>query len=156
MAFGTGSHPTTRLCLEWLLDTVSSGNTLLDYGCGSGILAITGVKLGATNVVGVEIDEQAIEAARRNATQNHVAIDLRHSSKPLSETFDLVVANILTNPLCVLAPLLSSRVAAGGRLALSGVLDSQAQQVIDAYQPWIELRVGAVREGWCRLEGRRH
>ena len=156
MAFGTGSHPTTRLCLEWLLDTVRSGDTLLDYGCGSGILAITAVKLGAGNVVGVEIDEQAIEAARRNATQNHVGIDLRHSSKPLTETFKLVVANILTNPLCVLAPLLCSRVAVDGRLALSGVLDSQAQQVIDAYQPWISLQVGAVREGWCRLEGVRH
>ena len=154
MAFGTGSHPTTRLCLEWLLDTVKSGNTLLDYGCGSGILAITGVKLGARNVVGVEIDEHAIEAARRNADQNSVAIDLRHSSKPLPETFDLVVANILTNPLCVLAPLLCSRVKAGGRLALSGVLDSQALQVIDAYKPWISLQVGTLREGWCRLEGK--
>ena len=159
MAFGTGSHPTTHLCLEWLLDTVCSGNTLLDYGCGSGILAITGIKLGASNVVGVEIDEQAIDAARRNAAQNNVTIDLRHSShssKPLNETFDLVVANILTNPLCVLAPLLSSRVAPDGRLALSGVLDSQLQQVIAAYAPWIGLQVGAVREGWCRLEGVRH
>ncbi len=153
MAFGTGSHPTTRLCLEWLLVTVRPGNTLLDYGCGSGILAITAAKLGAARIVGVEIDEQAIEAARRNAMQNQVAVDLRHSSQPLTESFDLVVANILTNPLCVLAPLLAGRVATGGRLALSGVLDSQAQQVIDAYAPYISLRVGAVKEGWCRLEG---
>ncbi len=153
MAFGTGSHPTTRLCLEWLLGNVQDGNTLLDYGCGSGILAITAAKLGGRNVVGVEIDLQAIEAARRNADQNNVVIDLRHSSQPLPETFDLVAANILTNPLCVLAPLLSSRVAPNGRLALSGVLDTQSQQVIDAYAPWIDLHVGAVREGWCRLEG---
>lgn len=154
MAFGTGSHPTTRLCLEWLLDTVKPGDTLLDYGCGSGILAIAGSKLGARHVVGVEIDEQAIAAALGNAVQNAVMIDLRHSSKALPETFDLVVANILTNPLCVLAPLLAGRVAPGGRLALSGVLESQARQVIDAYAPYIQLWVGAVRESWCRLEGR--
>ena len=153
MAFGTGSHPTTRLCLEWLLDTVHPGDTLLDYGCGSGILAITGAKLGASQVVGVEIDEQAIVAAHDNAVQNAVMIDLRHSSKALPEAFNLVVANILTNPLCVLAPLLAVRVAPGGRLALSGVLESQAQQVIDAYASYMQLRVGAVREGWCRLEG---
>lgn len=153
MAFGTGSHPTTRLCLEWLLATVQQGDSLLDYGCGSGILAITGAKLGAQTIIGVEIDEQALEAARRNAVQNGVSIDLRHSSQPLPETFSLVVANILTNPLCVLAPLLASRVAPNGRLALSGVLESQAQQVIDAYAPHIALTIGAVREGWCRLEG---
>ncbi|MFY9328735.1 MAG: 50S ribosomal protein L11 methyltransferase [Georgfuchsia sp.] len=153
MAFGTGSHPTTRLCLEWLLNVVSQGDTLLDYGCGSGILAIASAKLGASQVVGIEIDEQAIAAAQGNAVQNAVMIDLRHSSKALPETFDLVVANILTNPLCILAPLLAGRVAPGGRLALSGVLESQAQQVIDAYAPYIRLRTGAVREGWCRLEG---
>lgn len=156
MAFGTGSHPTTRLCLEWLLHAVKPGDTLLDYGCGSGILAIAGAKLGAGKVIGVEIDEQAIEAARRNALQNAVDIELRHSGKPLPETFNLVVANILTNPLCVLAPLLAGRVAPGGKLALSGVLDSQAQLVIEAYAPYLRLQVGAVREGWCRLEGMRH
>lgn len=155
MAFGTGSHPTTRLCLEWLADAVQPGNTLLDYGCGSGILALAAAKFGAARVVGVEIDEQALVAARHNAAQNDVHIDLRHSSDPLPEAFDLVVANILTNPLCVLAPLLASRVASGGRLALSGVLASQAQQVIDAYAPFIELEVGATFDGWCRLEGRR-
>lgn len=153
MAFGTGSHPTTRLCLEWLLANVQGDESVLDYGCGSGILAICATKLGAGKVVGVEIDRQAIDAAQRNAEQNHVEIDLRHSSDLLTESFNLVVANILTNPLCVLAPLLSSRVAPGGRLALSGVLSIQSQQVIDAYAPHIALKVGAVNDGWCRLEG---
>ena len=154
MAFGTGSHPTTALCLEWLLDTVKQGESLLDYGCGSGILAIAGAKLGAKSVIGVEIDEQAISAAKRNALQNHVAIDIRHSGQIVPETFDLVVANILTNPLCVLAPLLVGRLAPKGRLALSGVLENQARQVTAAYAPHIALRVGDVRDGWCRLEGR--
>ncbi len=153
MAFGTGSHPTTHLCLEWLLGNANLVDSLLDYGCGSGILAIAGAKLGAKQVIGVEIDRQAIDAAQRNAAQNNVDIVIRHSSEALPETFALVVANILTNPLCVLAPLLSSRVAAGGRLALSGVLESQAQQVIVAYAPYITLHVGAVKDGWCRLEG---
>lgn len=156
MAFGTGSHPTTALCLEWLLGAVKQGDALLDYGCGSGILAIAGAKLGAGQVIGVEIDEQAIAAAKRNALQNHVDVDVRHANGALPETFDLVVANILTNPLCVLAPLLVDRLDADGRLALSGVLESQAQQVIAAYAPHIALHVGDVREGWCRLEGRRN
>lgn len=155
MAFGTGSHPTTRLCLEWLCETATPGKTLLDYGCGSGILALAAAKLGAGPVVGIEIDEQAMAAARHNAHENHVHLDVRHSSAPLPETFDLVVANILTNPLCVLAPLLAARVAPSGRLALSGVLESQAQQVIAAYAPFIALHIGATLEGWCRLEGER-
>ncbi|HEY6897259.1 MAG TPA: 50S ribosomal protein L11 methyltransferase [Rhodocyclaceae bacterium] len=153
MAFGTGSHPTTYLCLQWLCDTVKGGETLLDYGCGSGILAIAAAKLGAGSVLGVDIDEKAIEAAQYNAERNGVSLALRHSKEALDERFDIVVANILTNPLCVLAPLLSSRVAPGGKLALSGVLETQAQQVIDAYAPYLALQVGAIHEGWCRLEG---
>ena len=153
MAFGTGSHPTTRLCLEWLLENIETGNSVLDYGCGSGILAITAAKLGADKVIGVEIDEQAIEAAKRNADQNNVAIELRHSREAVPELFDRVVANILTNPLCVLAPLLTGRLAQQGTLALSGVLESQAQQVVEAYAPHIRLEIGAVSEGWCRLQG---
>ncbi|HEX5394590.1 MAG TPA: 50S ribosomal protein L11 methyltransferase [Rhodocyclaceae bacterium] len=153
LAFGTGSHPTTFLCLQWLCDTVKGGETLLDYGCGSGILAIAAAKLGAASVLGIDIDEKAVESAAYNAERNQVTLALRHSSQPLTERFDIVVANILTNPLCVLAPLLSSRVAPGGKLVLSGVLESQAQQVIDAYAPYIALHVGAIHEGWCRLEG---
>jgi ribosomal protein L11 methyltransferase len=153
MAFGTGSHPTTALCLQWLCDTVKGGETLLDYGCGSGILAIAALRLGVGTALGVDIDDKALESAAYNAERNHVSLPLRHSGKPLDEQFDLVVANILTNPLCVLAPLLSSRVRPGGRLALSGVLETQADQVIAAYSPHIQLRIGAIHEGWCRLEG---
>jgi ribosomal protein L11 methyltransferase len=155
LAFGTGSHPTTRLCLEWLCARVSRGDTLLDYGCGSGILALAGAKLGATDVLGVDIDERALEAAADNATRNGVALRLAHSGEPLAERFDLVVANILTNPLCMLAPLIAARLKRGGMLALSGILETQADQVIAAYARWIPLAVSATLDGWVRLEGRR-
>jgi ribosomal protein L11 methyltransferase len=155
LAFGTGSHPTTFLCLEWLTQQVRGGETLLDYGCGSGILAIAAARLGAGKVVGIDIDDNALIAARDNAEANGVSLELRHSRQKLDEQFDVVVANILTNPLCVLAPLLSGRVAAGGRLILSGVLEIQSDEVIAAYAPYLALRVGATREGWVRLEGQR-
>ena len=155
MAFGTGSHPTTRLCLEWLCNSLHGGETVLDYGCGSGILAIAAARLGAGPVLGVDIDENALSAAHDNAVANEVELALRHSRAPLEETFDCVVANILTNPLCVLAPLLAARVAPGGRLALSGVLESQADEVIAAYAPFIALHAGATLDGWVRLEGAR-
>lgn len=155
LAFGTGSHPTTFLCLEWLTQQVRGGETLLDYGCGSGILAIAAARLGAGKVVGIDIDDNALIAARDNAEANGVSLELRHSRQKLDEQFDVVVANILTNPLCVLAPLLSGRVAAGGRIILSGVLEIQADEVIAAYAPYLALRVGATREGWVRLEGQR-
>jgi len=153
MAFGTGSHPTTRLCLQWLCDAVTPGCSVLDYGCGSGILGIAAARLGAGDVLGVDIDEKAVEAARDNARRNHVDMRLRHSGEPLEARFDIVVANILTNPLKVLAPLLAARVAPGGRIALSGVLAEQAVDVIAAYAPFIALEVGAIDEGWVRLEG---
>jgi ribosomal protein L11 methyltransferase len=155
MAFGTGSHPTTRLCLEWLCDAVRPGCSVLDYGCGSGILGIAAGLLGAGDVLGIDIDDKAVDAARDNAARNRVTMRVQHSGVPLGETFDLVVANILTNPLCVLAPAIAARVAAGGRVALSGVLETQAQQVIDAWAPYLALEVGAVFDGWLRLEGRR-
>jgi ribosomal protein L11 methyltransferase len=153
LAFGTGSHPTTFLCLQWLSETLRGGETLLDYGCGSGILGIAAAKLGAASVLGVDIDHNALIAARDNAANNGVTLGLRHSGEKLEERFDIVVANILTNPLCVLAPLLTARLAPGGRIALSGVLESQTEEVIAAYAPWIALRAGAVHDGWVRLEG---
>ena len=153
LAFGTGSHPTTRLCLEWLEANVSPGVSVLDYGCGSGILGIAALKLGAGDVLGVDIDPAALTAAADNAARNQVSMRLAPSSAPLAETFDRVVANILTNPLMLLAPLLASRLKPGGRLALSGVLESQADQVIAAYAPHLPLLIGATHEGWVRLEG---
>ena len=153
MAFGTGSHPTTRLCLDWLCAQVRGGERVLDYGCGSGILAIAAARLGAGRVLGVDIDAAALDAARDNAARNDAALELRHSQAPLAECFDLVVANILTNPLCLLAPVLAARLAPAGRIALSGILESQADQVIAAYAPHLHLRVGGTDEGWVRLEG---
>ncbi|MDR0565237.1 MAG: 50S ribosomal protein L11 methyltransferase [Azoarcus sp.] len=155
MAFGTGSHPTTRLCLEWLCENVRPGASVLDVGCGSGILAIAAAKLGAASVWGTDIDERAIQAAFENAAKNGVSniVRTQHSSAPLNASFDLVVANILTNPLCVLAPAIAAHVAPGGKIALSGVLEQQAAQVIDAWRPWIKLTLGEVREEWVRLEG---
>lgn len=155
LAFGTGSHPTTRLCLDWLCAHVKGGERILDYGCGSGILAVAAAKLGARRVVAVDIDEAALSAAAENAARNAVAIDLRHSREPLDERFDLVVANILTKPLVLLAPLLSGRLPPGGRIALTGILAEQSSEVIAAYAPWIPLRVTATNEGWVRLEGSR-
>jgi ribosomal protein L11 methyltransferase len=111
--------------------------------------------LGAGPVLGVDIDPNALIAAKDNATNNHIDLQLRHSAQPLNETFDIVVANILTNPLCVLAPLLIQRIAAGGRIALSGVLAAQAEQVITAYAPYLALKIGATRDAWVRLEGMR-
>ncbi|MBY0341790.1 MAG: 50S ribosomal protein L11 methyltransferase [Rhodocyclaceae bacterium] len=155
LAFGTGSHPTTRLCLEWLCANIRGGENVLDYGCGSGILGIAAARLGAEPVMGVDIDDNALIAARDNADNNQVNMALRHTRESLDETFDIVVANILTNPLCVLAPLLAARVAPGGYIVLSGVLASQADEVIAAYAPYLSLHVGATHDGWVRLEGMR-
>lgn len=153
MAFGTGSHPTTRLCLEWLERTVAVGDSLLDYGCGSGILAIAAAKLGAASVAGVDIDPQAVEAANANAERNAVVARFADSAQALAGEYDVVVANILSNPLRVLAPAICAHVRSGGRLALSGILKEQADEIIAVYAPWIPLQVADVREDWVCLAG---
>jgi len=155
MAFGTGSHPTTRLCLEWLERTVAPGQALLDYGCGSGILAIAAAKLGAAPITGVDIDPQAVAAAENNAETNEVRARFVDSAEPLTGQFDLVVANILANPLKALAPAICGHVRPGGQLALSGILAEQAEELIGIYAPWIPLAVADTREGWVCLAGRK-
>lgn len=159
LAFGTGSHPTTRLCMEWLEANPAPGKTVLDYGCGSGILAMVAKKVGAGEVVGVDIDPQAIESAADNAERNKCEIeyflpDTFAQSKHAAQKFDIVVANILSSPLKLMAPMLSGRVAPGGALILSGVLARQAEEVAAAYAPFIKLGVWAEQDGWVALHGR--
>jgi len=153
MAFGTGSHPTTRLCLEWLERTVSAGASILDYGCGSGILAIAAAKLGAEQVLGVDIDQQAVSAAISNAERNEVSARFADSTEKIEGQFDIVVANILSNPLRALAPAICSHVRPGGQLALSGILAEQADELIGFYATYIPLHVADTREGWVCLTG---
>lgn len=159
LAFGTGSHPTTRLCMEWLEANAPQNLSVLDYGCGSGILAMVAKKLNAKHVVGVDIDPQAIESANFNAERNHCEIQFAlpeafGEEYPSTHQFDVVVANILSSPLKVMAPMLSGRVAPGGALILSGVLARQAEEVAAAYAPFIQLSVWAKREGWVALHGK--
>ncbi len=155
LAFGTGSHPTTRMCLCWLARHLCSGETVLDYGCGSGILAIAAAKLGAAAVAGIDIDTQAITASRENAHRNDVAarFDLPEAFKVA--TYDVVVANILANPLQFLAPLLAAHVRTGGQIVLSGILESQAAAVMAAYERWFTIGVWNSEEGWVALAGSR-
>ena len=153
MAFGTGSHPTTRLCLEWLERSVTPGISILDYGCGSGILAIAAAKLGASEVLGVDIDLQAVNAARINAERNEVSARFDDSAKEIKGQFDMVVANILSNPLKALAPAICAHVSSGGRLALSGILAEQADDLIAIYAPYLPLDIADTREGWVCLAG---
>lgn len=159
LAFGTGSHPTTRLCMEWLESHAPAGKTMLDYGCGSGILAMLGKKLGLDSVDGVDIDEQAIVSAHDNAERNHCEVHffLPEDFKAARSTthYDLVMANILSSPLKLMAPMLCGRVAGGGALVLSGVLARQAEEVIGSYAPFIALSVWAELDGWVALAGRR-
>jgi ribosomal protein L11 methyltransferase len=153
MAFGTGSHPTTRMCLRWLERHLAGGETVLDYGCGSGILAIAAAKLGASAVAGVDVDAQAIVASRDNARLNKVTA--RFALPELSEAspYDVVVANILANPLQLLAPLLAAHVRIGGHIVLSGILEAQALAVMAAYAPWFTIDVWNSEEGWVALAG---
>ncbi|MCC7092294.1 MAG: 50S ribosomal protein L11 methyltransferase [Nitrosomonas sp.] len=160
MAFGTGSHPTTKLCLNWLDQHIRNGDVLIDYGCGSGILAIAALKLGAQHVTGIDIDPQAINASEENALRNHcnssdfefITADTERALQ-LPGSADIVVANILANPLILLAPLLSNLVRSGGRIALSGILSEQADDVNSAYQSWFDMSIAADMEGWVLLTG---
>lgn len=154
-AFGTGSHPTTRLCLAWLEDEIRPDDEVLDYGCGSGILAIAALLFGAARATGVDIDPLAVEAARYNAGQNAVSLEVFDAQHPPDLLASVTVANILANPLRVLAPVICARTQPGGRIALSGILEEQAQGVIDAYAPWAALAVARHDSGWVLVTGRR-
>ncbi len=157
LAFGTGTHPTTALCLEWL-DGHPPPATLLDYGCGSGILAIAGLLLGTDAAWGVDLDPQALLASRDNAARNGVAERLHAclpEALPAELTCDLLLANILAGPLVALAPELGRRVRPGGALVLSGILPGQADEVAAAYRPWCGTLRRTERDGWVRLDGTR-
>lgn len=159
LAFGTGTHPTTSLCLSWLDGLDLTGKTVIDFGCGSGILAIAALKLGAARAIGIDIDPQAIQASRDNATRNGVAdrleLFLPHQ-QPENLQADVVVANILAGPLRELAPLIRILPVSGGALGLSGVLASQAASVCEAYSDDFTLDPVAEKEEWCRITGQRH
>lgn len=156
-AFGTGSHPTTRLCLKWLEANLQASRRpiVLDYGTGSGILAIAAMKLGAAEAHGVDIDPSAIEAARYNASQNDVIVHFADVDTTTDICADILVANILANPLRVLAPLLAAHTRPGGALVLAGVLDSQADEIVDIYRMWFDLSVWESEEGWACIAGPR-
>jgi ribosomal protein L11 methyltransferase len=158
VAFGTGTHPTTQLCLKWMMKHPPRGARVLDYGCGSGVLAIAAARLGAHEVVGTDIDEQALDAARSNSALNAVAARYTAPDRLGAGIFDLVLANILANPLRLLAPVLLARVAPGGALVLSGVLARQAGELAAVYagsDPSLALSVWATDQGWVCLAGRR-
>lgn len=154
LAFGTGTHPTTALCLAWLDSLDLNGKTVIDFGCGSGILAIAALKLGAKAAIGIDIDPQAILASRNNAQANNVADRLQlflAKDQPDNLQADVVVANILAGPLKELAPTITTLVKPHGELGLSGILASQAQSVCQAYQSAFVLDPVAEKEEWCRI-----
>lgn len=155
LAFGTGTHPTTRLCLAWLDASLRGGEAVLDYGCGSGILAIAAIKLGAARAAGVDIDATALLAARHNAMQNRVEVQFEGADQAASAVYDIVLANILANPLKLLAPLLARATRAGGWVVLSGILEHQADAVRDAYREWFDMNMTQHDEGWVLLSGSR-
>ncbi|MEQ5572292.1 50S ribosomal protein L11 methyltransferase [Providencia huaxiensis] len=159
LAFGTGTHPTTSLCLQWLDSLDLEGKTVIDFGCGSGILAIAALKLGAAHAIGIDIDPQAITASRDNAQRNGVSERLSlylPKDQPDDLQADVVVANILAGPLRELAPMISVLPRPGGLLGLSGVLATQAEGVADAYRSTFEIDPVAEKEEWCRITGVKH
>ena len=150
LAFGTGTHPTTRMCLRWTARQGAQGQRVLDYGCGSGILAIGAAKHGAREIDAVDIDPAAVEATRLNAAANHAQLNAGLPDRALGE-YDLVLANILATPLKVLAPLLCSHVRDGGHLVLAGILARQADELREAYAPWVTLSVSDEEDGWILM-----
>ena len=153
LAFGTGSHRTTFLCLRWLDANMPQGAAVLDYGCGSGILAITAAKLGAGKVVGVDIDKQAIRASHDNAAQNQVNIEVYLPDAQPEGQFDVVVANILANPLRMLGQMLAGRVKTDGQIVLSGILAEQVEEISALYQQWFDMKPATIQDGWACLFG---
>ncbi|MDG9924555.1 MULTISPECIES: 50S ribosomal protein L11 methyltransferase [unclassified Pseudomonas] len=156
LAFGTGTHPTTALCLEWLDGQELNDCTVIDFGCGSGILAIAALLLGAPQAIGTDIDPQALEASRDNAGRNGIdpaRFPVYLPADMPQQPAEVVVANILAGPLVSLAPQISALVKAGGRLALSGILAEQAEEVRAAYEGAFELDPTAIKDGWVRISG---
>jgi ribosomal protein L11 methyltransferase len=152
LAFGTGTHPTTRMCLRWIAQNGVQDQRVLDYGCGSGILAIGAAKYGATDIDAVDIDEAAVTATELNAVANHVVLRAGLPDKAQGQ-YQTVLANIMATPLRVLAPLLCAHVAAGGSLVLAGILERQADELKAAYAPWILLEVSDTQDGWILMTG---
>lgn len=155
LAFGTGTHPTTKLVLAYLDRTVRGGERVLDYGCGSGILAIAAAKLGAARVAAVDLDPEAVAIAAANARANRVVLHAALPEALPTRSYDIVVSNILAEPLILLAPALAARAAPGGHIALSGILESQAAEVMAAYAPWFSMQSALSEDSWALLEGRR-
>jgi ribosomal protein L11 methyltransferase len=156
LAFGTGTHPTTRLCLEWLDANLVAGERAIDFGCGSGVLAVAAARLGAARVDAHDIDPQALLATRENAAANGVgaAVTVHATPDTLPTDADLVLANILSGPLVELAPRLARLLAPGGALVLAGLLEEQADEVVAAYSPWLTLQPWRRLDGWTCLAGR--
>lgn len=156
LAFGTGTHPTTALCLEWLDNLDLSGKTVIDFGCGSGILAIAAIKLGAAKVIGIDIDPQALLASKDNAARNGVEDQIEvylPKDQPEGLVADVVVADILAGPLRELSPIIKGLLKPGGQLAMSGILDTQAESVAEFYRDDLELDPIAEKSEWCRISG---
>jgi ribosomal protein L11 methyltransferase len=154
LAFGTGTHPTTRMCLRWIATHDLSGQRVLDYGCGSGILAIGAAKYGAKSIDAVDIDDAAVTSTQLNAEANQVKLNAGLPELAQGE-YQTVLANILATPLKVLAPLLCAHVASGGSLVLAGILERQAEELQQAYAPWIALEVADAEDGWILMTARK-
>lgn len=153
LAFGTGSHPTTRLCLEWLAHNIKGGETILDYGCGSGILAIAAAKLGAGRVIGVDIDPVAVKVSEENAENNKAKAQFTDVDNLPPFVADIVIANILAQPLKILAPVLAEKTALGGTIILSGILNTQVEAITQEYQQWFVMNPPTLSEAWACLTG---